>query len=1754
MTARRALLALAILTGLARPAGGAAGWPQDQDARGFKLYGLPLVPDRASGAVTLHFITPGAGYLKSSGTDGTVTTSATIPFGDLTGVVGTTRTLTPDIGILLDGGTSTVDMSANRTIGARFDNSSITATGGGALQRGAFAGGDVTGPAGSAILTIGTNVVSNAKIRQGVALSVMGVAGNATANVADIQATGALQVLSTNAAGTALVWTTSTGAVWTTGAANRRVYLVDGVNGSDANACFLDGGSSIFPISGGTITSTACKTLEALDAKIPRACAGRSIEIIIANGGTNTTGTYTGGLHSFLQGVYGCDFKSPLVRGTGTNTTAGATAFAGDAADLLYLGGVTATGCNSAGYNPTGTPTTSVIQMLKVGGAAPALPAEPLAPLGWRIRFDSNTTTVALRNVARAITKVTSGTTITVVSALPATPAAGDVFYLEQAGVSMAGTTAFEGPPLIASPGLAGMIVAGILINSGFNTSNTGIYFSFSGVTGNMGAFASGVASRQLYQHMTAGNITAGGGLHVAGSWFQARGGFFDMHNMVAETTITLNELSFVNWKNGSVSGTGVTIQGTVGTDSPTITSIGSSGAETGHQVTRVLASSSTVGAGIAINNSHLNLGNLDITNAGARPAILCLWSVVNQLAGSSITGSTGNSDVGVAFSGQGGGSITNGGGSTWNTNNRPIANTVTGTLGDVRVETSATVSTGQILTWAQADSGALDALGNRIIGSNTAWPIRTNAVTGTTLSGGTLTVPNLTAGGHVSAAAGTGLFSVATTVPGSDVTLTATQVAFGSVSNTITSSASMVYDATAERITFNRTNVGGNGVPLVLNNTDATTASGAGMGFNLAGTRVATMVVNKLASGNSQLNFYAGTASTPPVQIYIEDADVVLARKSSQPPTTTTTGMVWFPQVQGPPTGVPSTGGPLNRATIIDDPDKRFYAYLGSAWHYAAFDDGNGAAAITSLTTDVVATGPGAAAATIQAGVVTNAKLANMTAPAFKGRTTAGSGPPEDLTAAQATAMLNVFGAAKGLVPLSPGGTTLFLTADGTWAVPPGSGTSGITELTGDGLAGPGSGAQAFTLVNIPSGTTAAGRILATAIAAPSTPAAGKAQVYVDSTSKNLVVKDDAGTVKHGVQTAAGATHQFATAISDAGLVSLAQPVEADVVNLVTDLAALAPVGAHYVTNQAEAGLTNEVSLGALTSGVLMESVTASVATPTTYSVGNHGIVFGSGTNGFITDVPQLEFNGQTLGFGSLQEVQVYNASTSATAFAGYRAGTSSGFTHNIGIGITGTNWSGGALGTEVGLIELNSGANPMIISNVGTGKISFTTTSSRVERMEILTGGDVTIPNHLGVGTTGPTYSIDVAVNTAGVDGLRVTNANTASHATVGVYDGTGGGFFRAYGQTFGVASLASKVAFGNDTGNGGTGVVVFGNSASTSGGAGSISLRGGGYDTSAENLLLDASTSYFSHGAVRIANGIRLDTFGANGLLKNINGSDVVLATANVDYIATSRSISTTSPITGGGDLSANRTLGFQGPSSHRVYAGTASGTDIEASDELRIDVSGDRFMVSDDGALAWMNMSGGSMIGATNYERIDSAINSGQLLFQAQAAGTGNVNNLSVRFEVPHVDLCNMGCGSFFSVQPSGQLLVQGSRALSSALGAVADPIDLSPVATVSGSTTITEQDGVHIHSFSINTAANVTTAVGLKVERPSIGGGGAITNDVAIFAAGTVKIDAGGGNPIFDFPSDATGNTSAAVGRVLINIPGIGAKYLRYYND
>jgi len=182
---------------------------------------------------------------------------------------------------------------------------------------------------------------------------------------------------------------------------------------------------------------------------------------------------------------------------------------------------------------------------------------------------------------------------------------------------------------------------------------------------------------------------------------------------------------------------------------------------------------------------------------------------------------------------------------------------------------------------------------------------------------------------------------------------------------------------------------------------------------------------------------------------------------------------------------GTAKLGGDITTAgkALLDDADaaaQRTTLGLGSLATQSGTFSGTSSGTNTgdqtiALTGDVTGSGTGSFAATIDNDAVTNAKLANVATSTIKGRVTAGTGDPEDLTGTQATTLLDVFTSSlKGLAPASGGGTTNFLRADGTWASPPGGGggvsfnwtakTTTYTAVTGDHLLADTSGG-AFTI-----------------------------------------------------------------------------------------------------------------------------------------------------------------------------------------------------------------------------------------------------------------------------------------------------------------------------------------------------------------------------------------------------------------------------------------------------------------------------------------------------------------------------------------------------------------------------------------------------------------------------------------------------------------------------------------------------------------
>jgi hypothetical protein len=102
-------------------------------------------------------------------------------------------------------------------------------------------------------------------------------------------------------------------------------------------------------------------------------------------------------------------------------------------------------------------------------------------------------------------------------------------------------------------------------------------------------------------------------------------------------------------------------------------------------------------------------------------------------------------------------------------------------------------------------------------------------------------------------------------------------------------------------------------------------------------------------------------------------------------------------------------------------------------------------------------------------------------------------------------------------------------------------SGGGGITAGTGDATFS-GTGSVTVTNVNAPDGFTQAGKIVATEIAAPATPAAGKVSTWVDSTDARFHDKNPAGVIGTTVVADTGAANNYISAISAAGVITKSQ------------------------------------------------------------------------------------------------------------------------------------------------------------------------------------------------------------------------------------------------------------------------------------------------------------------------------------------------------------------------------------------------------------------------------------------------------------------------------------------------------------------------------------------------------------------------------------------------------------------------------------
>lgn len=460
--------------------------------------------------------------------------------------------------------------------------------------------------------------------------------------------------------------------------ANVRWYAVDVVNGNDANVGFSD-------VSSADAGTKAKKTMAALAAIIPQIGDGRFIVIVVAQG------TYATGL-TFLNAT---GYNQPLIVCTGTNATAGAVAFAGNAADLSYAGAVTAPGMNAAGYNPTVAATTTSIPCTKVGGGAPGFTVDGATSTlaGFRVRFDINTTTAALRNHVETIQIVPGVDTIGLCVALPAAPAATDVFYIEAPGLVVPRVAA-----LLSAFSRNGWSVVGadFLLPSQFSTGGS-FYPTFCRFRGNFTMQGGLMFSQANVTHPTVVGAVAGGcrfeGFHTCISTN------FTMDRSYV-SSLVLQFCTNTQLDLGSCLGNLTIVGRTTGAN--TFAKIGQNIAAQGQPV-RILGVNSTGTGpltGIYAQDAQIDFGGILFGGQGAHPAISLVGSCNISFVGQGAVIGNEGSDVGLDLTAAQSSTI-----------GLIVQPTVTGTAGDVRL------ANGTLTSWsALFATGIIDHQANRFV------------------------------------------------------------------------------------------------------------------------------------------------------------------------------------------------------------------------------------------------------------------------------------------------------------------------------------------------------------------------------------------------------------------------------------------------------------------------------------------------------------------------------------------------------------------------------------------------------------------------------------------------------------------------------------------------------------------------------------------------------------------------------------------------------------------------------------------------------------------------------------------------------------------------------------------------------------------------------------------------------------------------------------------------------------------------------
>jgi len=440
-----------------------------------------------------------------------------------------------------------------------------------------------------------------------------------------------------------------------------RYFAVDYDGGSDENVGFSD-------VDMPTAGAVPLKTIEELLTRVPRNGNGQIVVVAIKNRAGGATYLKKDGVTAdriLINGFYG--YFHFLVRGTGTQATASSVAFANDGADKLFLGAQIVAGTNVAGYTTTGANTINSVVVTPAG-----LAVEP-SLIGKRIRFNSTTTTVALRNFTAMIHGNTAST-ISVSDDFPAIPAITDVLYIEEPSTAVELISIASNTPnaaVISSLATQGIQIAGIRTTGTGGNRNViyGPAFSqLSFIDSANEQFTAFSVIDYLDFRCTKNYVDEIGGLILTGVGVRSIGGINSSRGLQILVTSSalvsvggtgvgrvqaLNILAVVVGA-GCYFFSGVLIQGSgCGTSSigtPTVNLIGRGSSTTVRRL-RVLEAIGSVGVITALNVSmaDCHIWGVDITGIGAGTNQMILFrSTGGALSIDDVVGSTGNTVSGL--------------------------------------------------------------------------------------------------------------------------------------------------------------------------------------------------------------------------------------------------------------------------------------------------------------------------------------------------------------------------------------------------------------------------------------------------------------------------------------------------------------------------------------------------------------------------------------------------------------------------------------------------------------------------------------------------------------------------------------------------------------------------------------------------------------------------------------------------------------------------------------------------------------------------------------------------------------------------------------------------------------------------------------------------------------------------------------------------------------------------------------------------